>query len=64
MFRLCKYFEKNVFKGHYETKMKEIVLKEYEPQEAKRRVFMSLKRLNKVFSVKERKLSVHDMCIF
>ena len=30
---------------------------EYEPQEAKRRVFMSLKRLNEVFSVKRKKVS-------
>jgi len=44
--------------------MKEIVLKEYEPQEAKRRVLMSLKRLNEVFSVKERKLPVYGMCMF
>jgi len=34
--------------------MKEILLKEYEPQEAKRRVFMSLKRLNEVFSIKRK----------
>ena len=47
-----KCFRKKVFKGDYETKMKEILLKEYEPQEAKRRVFMSLNRLNQVFSVK------------
>jgi len=38
-FHLFKYFRKKVFKGHYETKMKEILLKEYEPQETKRRVF-------------------------
>ena len=38
--------------------MKEILLKEYEPQEAKRRV------LSEVFSVKERKLPVYDMCMF
>jgi len=37
--------------------MKEIYFKEYEPQEAKRRVFMSLKRLNKVFLVKRKKAS-------
>jgi len=44
--------------------MKEISFREYEPQEAKRRVFMSLKRLNEVFSVKkERKFPVHDLCI-
>jgi len=44
--------------------MKEILLKEYEPQEAKRRVFMSLKRLSEVFSAKERKLPMYDMCMF
>jgi len=44
--------------------MKEILLKEYGPQEAKRRVFMSLKRLNEVFSVKERNLPVCDTCMF
>jgi len=37
--------------------MKEISFKNYEPQEAKRRVFMSLKRLNEVFSVKRKKAS-------
>ena len=37
-FSFFKCFRKKVFKGHYETKMKEILLKEYEPQEAKRRV--------------------------
>jgi len=37
--------------------MKEISCKEYEPQEAKRRFFMSLKRLNEVFSVKRKKAS-------
>jgi len=30
---------------------------EYEPKEARRRVFMSLRRLNKVFSVKRKKAS-------
>ena len=44
--------------------MKEILLKEYESQEAKRRVFMSLRRLNEVFLVKERKLPVYDMCMY
>jgi len=42
--------------------MKEISFKEYEPQESKERVFMSLlslKRLSKVFSEKERKILVH-----
>ena len=34
--------------------MKEISFKEYEPQEAKKRVFVSLKRLSKVFSEKEK----------
>ena len=37
-FRLFKCFKKKVFKSHYETKMKEILLKECEPQEDKRRV--------------------------
>jgi len=37
--------------------MKEILLKEYEPQEAKRRVFIGLKRLNEVFLVKRNKAS-------
>ena len=55
---------RNFFKGHYETRMKEILLKEYELQEAKRGVFMRLKSLNEVFSVKERKLPVYDMCMF
>jgi len=37
--------------------MKEISFKEYEPQEAKRRVFMSLKRPSKAFSIKRKKAS-------
>ena len=41
--------------------MKEIPFKEYEPQEAKKRVFMSLNRLSKVFSEKERRIFVHIM---
>ena len=32
-------------------------------KKAKKRVFMGLKRLNKVFSRKEGKLSVHVLCI-
>jgi len=44
--------------------MKEILLKEYEPQDARGRLFVSLKRLNEVFSArKERKLHVYDMCM-
>jgi len=39
--------------------LKEISFKEYEPQEAKKRVFKSLKRLSKVFSEKERKILVY-----
>ena len=46
-----------VYKGQYATDMKEISFKEYEPQETKGRVFMSLKRLNEVFSVKRKKAS-------
>jgi len=37
--------------------MRPISFKDYEPQEAKRRVFMSLKRLNEVFPVKRKKAS-------
>ena len=32
---------KKAYKGQYATDMKEISFKEYEPQEARRRVFMS-----------------------
>jgi len=39
--------------------MKGIPFKEHEPQKAKKRVFMSLKTLSKVFSEKERKILVH-----
>jgi len=39
--------------------MKEIPFKEYKPQEARRRVFTSFKRLSKVFLEKERKIFVH-----
>ena len=46
-----------VYKGQYATDIKEISFKEYEPQEANRSVFMSLKRLNKVFLVKRKKAS-------
>jgi len=46
-----------VYKGQYTTDAKEIFFKEYEPQQAKRRVFMSLKRLNEMFSVKRKKAS-------
>jgi len=49
------------YKGQYVTNMKEISFKEYEPQKAKRWVFMSLL---KCFQLKERKLPVDDMCIF
>ena len=45
-----------IYKGQYATDMKE-----YEPQGAKRRVFMSLKRLNEMF-FKERKESF--LCMF
>ena len=45
------------YKGQYVIDMKEISFREYEPQEAKRRVFMSLKRLNEVFLVKRKKAS-------
>jgi len=38
--------------------MKEILLKEYEPQEAKSTV------LSEVFSVKQRKLPLYEMCMF
>jgi len=41
--------------------MKVNPFKEYEPKEAKKRVFMSFKRLSKVFSEKERKILVHIM---
>jgi len=39
--------------------MKEILLKNMSLKEAKERVFMSLKRLGKVFSAKERRVLVH-----
>jgi len=39
--------------------MKEIPFKEHEIQEAKKRAFMSLKRLSKVFLQKEKKILVH-----
>jgi len=48
---------RKAYKGQYATNTKEISFKEYEPQEAKRRVFISLKRLNEVFSVKIKKSS-------
>jgi len=43
--------------------MKEIHFKEYESQEAKKIVFMSLQRPSKVFSEKERKIFVHIFCL-
>ena len=45
------------YKGQYATDTKEIFFKEYEPQEAKKWVFMCLKKLNEVFSVKRKKTS-------
>jgi len=45
------------YKGQYETDTKEVSFKEYDPQDAKKRVFMCLKRLNEVFSVKRKKAS-------
>ena len=45
------------YKGQYVTDIKEISFKEHEPQEAKRRVFMSFKRLKEVFLVKRKKAS-------
>ena len=44
-------------KGQYVANTKVISFKEYEPQEAKRRVFMRLKWPNEVFSVKRKKVS-------
>ena len=52
------------YKGQYATDMKEISFKEYEPQEAKRKAFMSLNRLNKVFSIKRKNAFLYDMCLF
>ena len=42
---------RKVYEGQYATDMKE-----YEPQGAKRRVFMGLKRLNEMFSKKGKKV--------
>ena len=45
------------YKGPYATDTQEISFKEYAPEGAKKRVFMCLKRLNEMFSVKRKKAS-------
>ena len=52
MNEICK-----AYKGQYAIDAKEISFKEYKPQEAKRRVFICLKRLNEAFSIKRKKAS-------
>jgi len=52
------------YKGQYAIDTKVISLKEYEPQEAKKRVFMCLKRLNEVLSVKRKESYLYMTCAY